>query len=102
MYKIIRMEKELELNQMNSRMLLKAKKIGFTDKLISKISRKSEEEIKALRKEYNILANFKMVDTCSAEFEAQTPYYYSSYDEGNEAISEGNLKKVMVLRIRTN
>ncbi len=102
MYKIIRMEKELELNQMNSRMLLKAKKIGFTDKLISKISRKSEEEIKALRKEYNILANFKMVDTCSAEFEAQTPYYYSSYDEGNEAISEGNRKKVMVLRIRTN
>ncbi len=102
MYKIIRMEKELELNQMNSRMLLKAKKIGFTDKLISKISRKSEEEIKALRKEYNILANFKMVDTCSAEFEAQTPYYYSSYDEGNEAISEGNSKKVMVLRIRTN
>ena len=96
-YKIVKMEKELELNQMNSKMLLKAKKMGFTDKLIAKLSRKTEKEIKDLRTENNIIANFKMVDTCSAEFEAQTPYYYSSYDDDNEAVSNEDKKKVMVL-----
>ena len=90
------MERELELNQMTPKMLEKAKKLGFTDKVIAKISGKTEEEIKLLREKNNIVANFKMVDTCSAEFEAKTPYYYSSYDDDNET-KNSDKKKVMVL-----
>lgn len=95
-YKLIKMERELELNQMTPKMLEKAKKLGFTDKVIAKISGKTEEEIKLLREKNNIVANFKMVDTCSAEFEAKTPYYYSSYDDDNET-KNSDKKKVMVL-----
>ena len=95
-YKLVKMEKELELNQMNSKMLEKAKKLGFTDKVIAKLSGKKEEEIKKLREKNNIIASFKVVDTCAAEFEAKTPYYYSSYDDGCEA-KKSNKKKVMVL-----
>lgn len=107
-YKIVRMEKELSLNQMNTKMLEKAKKIGFTDKVIAKLSNKTVEEIKNMRIQNNIVANFKMVDTCSAEFEAVSPYYYSSYDDGNEASRPqsceggecsiiGSVRKVIVL-----
>ena len=95
-YKLIKMEKELELNQMNPRMLEKAKKLGFTDKIIAKLSGKKESDIKKLREKHGIKANFKMVDTCAAEFEAKTPYYYSSYDDDCEAKSSDK-KKVMVL-----
>ena len=95
-YNLVKMENELVLNQMNPKMLEKAKRLGFTDKIIAKLSKKSEDEIKALREKYNIKANFKMVDTCAAEFEARTPYYYSSYDDENEA-KPSNKKKVMVL-----
>lgn len=95
-YNLVKMEKELSLNQMNPKMIEKAKKLGFTDKVIAKISGKSEEEIRKIRKANNIVANFKMVDTCSAEFEAQTPYYYSSYDDENE-VKESTNKKVLVL-----
>ena len=98
--KIVRLEKEIEENSINKENVLKAKKYGFTDKLISRLSHKSEQEIKDFRKENNIVANFKLVDTCSAEFEAKTPYYYSSYDEENESIRTNN-KKVMVLRLWT-
>ncbi len=97
-YKIVRMENELKFNEMNTRMLLKAKKLGFTDKVIAKLSRKTEEEIQKIRKENGIVANFKMVDTCAAEFEARTPYYYSSYETQNEA-KQTNNKKIMVLRL---
>ena len=95
-YKLVKMENELKLNQMSPQMLLKAKKYGFTDKIIALLSGKKEEEIKNLRMKNNIVANFKMVDTCSAEFEARTPYYYSSYDDDNES-KETNNKKVVVL-----
>lgn len=95
-YNLVKMERELELNQMNSKLLEKAKKLGFTDKIIAKLSGKTEEEIKNLRYKNGIIANFKMVDTCSAEFEAKTPYYYSSYDDENE-VKESKKKKIMVL-----
>ena len=95
-YKLVKMENELKLNQMSPQMLLKAKKYGFTDRVIALLSGKKEEEIKNLRMKNNIVANFKMVDTCSAEFEAKTPYYYSSYDDDNES-KETNNKKVVVL-----
>ncbi len=95
-YKLIKMERELEFNQMNSKMLEKAKKMGFTDKIIAKISGKTEDEIRKLREKFGIKANFKLVDTCAGEFEAKTPYYYSSYDDECEA-KPSTKKKVMVL-----
>ncbi len=94
--KIVRMEKDLEIHSINSDLLLKAKKMGFTDKVIASLNGKTEEEIRELRYENNIIANFKLVDTCSAEFEAKTPYYYSSYDDENEA-KNSNQMKIMVL-----
>ena len=95
-YNLIKMENELCFSQMNAKMLEKAKTLGFTDKIIAKLSKKTEQEIKGLREKYNIKANFKMVDTCAAEFEAKTPYYYSCYDEDNEA-KQSNKKKILVL-----
>ena len=96
-YKIVRMENEISVNEMNPRLLLKAKKLGFTDKVIAKLSGKTEGEIQKIREENGIMANFKMVDTCAAEFEARTPYYYSSYDDENE-VKQTDQKKIMVLR----
>ena len=95
-YKLVKMEKELGLNMMTPKLLEKAKRLGFTDKIIAKLSNKTEKEIKSLRNKHGIIANFKMVDTCAAEFEAKTPYYYSSYDDENE-VKVSDKKKVMVL-----
>ena len=93
---LVSIEKELEENNLDQELLLKAKKYGFTDKVISNLTHKTEDKIKELRVEYGIKANFKLVDTCSAEFEAKTPYYYSSYDEENES-SRTDRPKIMVL-----
>ena len=93
---LVKMEKELEEKPLDKELLLKAKKYGFTDKVIASFAQKTEHKIKELRKEYEINANFKLVDTCSAEFEAKTPYYYSSYDEENESIRTDK-PKIMVL-----
>ena len=81
--------------------LLQAKKLEYPDKVISRLTRFSEDTIKALRDFYGIKAAYKLVDTCAAEFAAETPYYYSVYgdeDEENEALSEGSgKKKILVL-----
>ena len=90
------MEQELAIKSLDAELLLKAKKHGFTDKVISRINGKSMKEVKEMRNKYGITAKFKMVDTCSAEFEAKTPYYYSSYDDDNE-VKEDDSKKVLVL-----
>lgn len=76
--------------------------MGYTDKVISKLCGKQEKEIKEMRLKNNIVANFKMVDTCAAEFDAKTPYYYSSYDEENEVVDKQGRKKIVVLGSRTN
>ena len=94
---LVDMEKALETQKLTVDLLQRAKKLGYTDKTISELTKTQEEEIKMLRKENNIIANFKMVDTCSAEFEAKTPYYYSSYDEENEANIDTGKKKIIVL-----
>ena len=70
-------------------LLYEAKRIEFPDTVIAKLTGKNTEEIKALRMEYGITAGFKMVDTCAAEFEATTPYYYSAYCTDNEANKTG-------------
>ncbi len=82
-------------------LLQKAKEFGFTDQLIAFLSKgddKYAKDIKALREQYGIHPVFKMVDTCAAEFDAETPYYYSTYDKENEAIDlNSEMRKVLVL-----
>ncbi len=76
--------------------LLKAKKLGFSDFTLAKLAGIDESDVKALRDKFEIKASYKMVDTCAAEFEAKTPYYYSSYDAGNEIIESDN-KKILII-----
>ncbi len=76
--------------------LEKVKKMGFLDETIAKYTGSSTAEIKNLRKKFDLKPAYKMVDTCAAEFEAQTPYFYSTYDKVSEA-RPGNKKKVLVL-----
>ena len=78
-------------------LLQEAKRLEFPDKVIGSLTGKTEREIKELRNEYNIHAAYKMVDTCAAEFDAATPYYYSCYDGENEVKETSEKKKVMVL-----
>ena len=95
-YKIVKMEQELAKKEITPELVLKAKKMGFTDKAIAKYNGTTEKKIRRIRRDNEIFANFKMVDTCSAEFAAQTPYYYSSYNDDNEAL-ESDRKKILVL-----
>ncbi len=94
---IVKLEEELKTKNLSVELLRKAKEYGYTDLVISKLTKIPENEIKKKRKENGIIAAFKMVDTCAAEFDAETPYYYSSYDEENEANEKTDKKKVVVL-----
>ena len=95
---IVDMEKELTHGIPNSTRLRVAKEIGFSDALIAELCGSTREVIRDLRKEYGIQPTYKMVDTCAAEFDAATPYYYSTYDVENEAIINfDGRKKVLVL-----
>ena len=76
--------------------LLKAKKLGFSDYTLAALSGMDENDVKALREKYELKPSYKMVDTCAAEFEAKTPYYYSTYDAGNEVINSQN-KKILII-----
>ena len=95
--RLVRVELRLKNEELTIELLTLAKQMGYTDKVISTLCGKLETEIKKLREENNIIANFKMVDTCAAEFDASTPYYYSSYDEDDESLEETGKKKVVVL-----
>lgn len=88
--------KAIRLDGLNFEILKKAKKMGFTDAIIAKFTGSTKKEVTAKRKELGICATFKMVDTCAAEFEAATPYYYSTYDESCE-VKESENKKVLVI-----
>lgn len=94
---LVKLEEELKNKNLSVDLLKRAKRYGYTDIAISRFSKVSIEEIKKLRQENKIIANFKMVDTCAAEFEAETPYYYSSFDDENEAIDKDKKKKILVL-----
>ncbi|NLB77418.1 MAG: carbamoyl-phosphate synthase large subunit [Clostridiaceae bacterium] len=97
--KIVEMEehlKTLTLADLNKETLLKAKKMGFLDEVIAKYIKSTKKEIKELRNKLKMKPSYKMVDTCAAEFEAETPYYYSTYDEYSESVPTKN-KKVIVL-----
>jgi carbamoyl-phosphate synthase, large subunit len=90
------MEKRLLKENLTPELMLQAKKLGFSDEEIATLSGKLAEQIRQTRLEWNIKPVFKMVDTCAAEFDAATPYFYSTYDEENEALPE-NIKKAVVI-----
>ena len=94
---IVEMEHALETEELTEELLKEAKRLEFPDTFIAKLTGKTADEIKALRGQYNIKTGFKMVDTCAAEFEATTPYYYSAYCTDNEAVETHPEKKVLVL-----
>ena len=81
---------------LNAPYLKQLKRMGFSDQALARWTGKTELEIRALRRELGILPTFKMVDTCGAEFDAVSPYYYSTYDDENEAHGTGR-KSVIVL-----
>ena len=94
---ITEMEFALKTRELDEDMLREAKRMEFPDYVIAKLNGKTEEQVKAMRKEYGITAAYKMVDTCAAEFAATTPYYYSVYGGENEAVCTEGKKKVLVL-----
>ena len=98
---IVEMENRLERGKPEAGTLRAAKEMGFSDAWIAALSGGTAPEVKALRESLGIRPAFKMVDTCAAEFEAQTPYYYSTYDQENEALDpaepDAPKKKVLVL-----
>ena len=95
---IVQEEKLLrETPEITKEMMQEAKRMEFPDKVIAQITGKKEKEIKELRYGYRIHASYKIVDTCAAEFEAETPYYYSCYDGESEVEVDENKKKIMVL-----
>ena len=94
------MTKQHTLNDLKSRIsradLLKAKQYGFSDRQLAHLWRSDEWAVRALRKELGVAPVFKTVDTCAAEFEAYTPYHYSTYETETEAI-QSNRQKIMIL-----
>ena len=94
---LVEMEQALQTQELDEDLLREAKRLEFPDYLVAKLAGKTEEEVKALRKQYDITAAYKMVDTCAAEFAATTPYYYSVYGGENEAVETNDRKKVLVL-----
>ena len=82
---LVGMEKRLAGEPLTEELLREAKRLEFPDQVIAQLTGKEEKDIRLLRTGYGIQAAFKMVDTCAAEFAAQTPYYYSIYDGANEA-----------------
>ena len=93
---LVEMEQRLKSEELNPELLREAKRLEFPDYVIGNLTGRTEDEIKAMRKEEGITASFKMVDTCAAEFAAATPYYYSVHGGENEAESTDR-KKVLVL-----
>ena len=94
---LVEMEQRLKGEELTVDLLKEAKRIEFPDNVIAELTGKTEEEIKQMRYANGIVAAYKMVDTCAAEFAAETPYYYSVYGSENEAAETTPQKKVLVL-----
>ncbi len=94
---IVNFENEVTEEKLNDAdFLRKAKQMGCSNKRLAALSNQTEEYIRNLLNRFNIKQSYKMVDTCAAEFEAKTPYYYSTYDSGNE-LKSSNKKKIVIL-----
>ena len=94
---LVEMEERLEKEELTVELLKEAKRIEFPDNVIARLTGKEEAQIRDMRYENGITAAFKMVDTCAAEFAAETPYYYSCFGSENEAAGTSDRKKVLVL-----
>lgn len=95
---LVKMEQRLKTEPMSVELMKEAKRMEFPDKAIAEFTHQSEAEVKAYRYRNDIVAAFKMVDTCAAEFESETPYYYSCFGNENEVeVGEKMRKKVLVL-----
>ena len=96
---IVEMENRIrnsEFGMRNSELLREAKRYGFSDRQIAELWNMTEEDVRKLRKSFGIEATFKTVDTCAAEFEAETPYYYSTYEWEDEVL-QSKRRKIMIL-----
>ena len=94
---IVKLEARHKEESLSEELLREAKRMEFPDELIASLSSKTKDEVKKLRHDYGIRAAYKMVDTCAAEFSAQTAYYYSCFDGYNEVETESDKKKILVL-----
>ena len=94
---LVEMENRLKTDELTVDLLKEAKRIEFPDNVISQLTDIDEADIKKMRYDNGIVAAYKMVDTCAAEFEAETPYYYSVFGSENEAAETNPQKKVLVL-----
>jgi carbamoyl-phosphate synthase large subunit len=82
---------------LSAEQLAKAKSLGFSDRQIANLTGRTEDELRAERKRLGLIPSYRLVDTCAAEFEAYTPYYYSTYDRGDDEVKGNVAKKVMIL-----
>src|SRR6058998_189992 len=82
---------------MNPELLAKAKSLGFSDRQIAHLTGQTEDAVRAGRRKHGLVPSYRLVDTCAAEFEAYTPYYYSTYDRGDDEVRQTPRKKVMIL-----
>lgn len=82
---------------LNPELLTKAKSLGFSDRQIAHLTGQTEEAVRAERKRLGLVPSYRLVDTCAAEFEAYTPYYYSTYDRGDDESKPSERRKVMIL-----
>lgn len=94
---LVEMEQALKSSELTPELLREAKRIEFPDNVIAQLTGKTEASVKEMRYANGITAAYKMVDTCAAEFAAETPYYYSVFGSENEAVQTGDRKKVLVL-----
>lgn len=94
---LVEMEDRLQSEELTVELLKEAKRIEFPDNVIARLTGKEETEIRDMRYANGITAAYKMVDTCAAEFAAETPYYYSCFGSENEAVETNDRKKVLVL-----
>ncbi len=95
--RLVELETRMKRSPLDEELLREAKRMEFPDHVIAKITGHTEREIHDMRHKYGITAAYKMVDTCAAEFAAETPYYYSVYGSENEAVKTSDRKKVLVL-----
>jgi carbamoyl-phosphate synthase large subunit len=93
---IVELEKKLSSSSLEPELLLHAKRMGFSDRWIAQLTGKTEIEMRKMRKSLNMLPVYKMVDTCAAEFDAKTPYYYSTYEQENESTSRGKRRVIII------
>jgi len=82
---------------MTPEQLAKAKALGFSDKQLAFLTGRSEDDLRAMRARLGLVPSYRLVDTCAAEFEAHTPYYYSTYDRGDDEVKPSDRRKVMIL-----